>query len=99
MIRPEVNELLQIGPFPPSHRAVPATVKRQQELMRLITPPISDAEARELLKLFGPDDYFGLAWTLLHLVEGAPHWPLPDCLTGTNEWITRLRDRVARRAE
>ncbi|MDB6032726.1 MAG: hypothetical protein JWM16_3064, partial [Verrucomicrobiales bacterium] len=33
-----------------------------------------------LVKVFGPDDYYGLAWSLLHLIESAPGWPLADCL-------------------
>ncbi len=70
-------------------------LKRQQQLLDSITPPVSDEEARELIKVFGPDDYYGLAWTVLHLAEKAPGWPSEDCLTDTeNEWVTTLRNRV-----
>jgi hypothetical protein len=41
--------------------------------------------------LFGPDDCFGLEWSLVGLVETAPGWPLADCLENTdNEWIQGL---------
>jgi hypothetical protein len=97
MIRSEIEELVSLGPFPASQNVVPEILKRQEMLLDKITPPVSDDEARELIKLFGPDDYFGGAWTVLHLIEGAPHWPLQDCLSNkTNEWINRLWRRAAK---
>jgi hypothetical protein len=49
-----------------------------------------------LVKLFGPDDCLGLAWTLLHLIETAPGWPVESALVGLEgEWIDRLRERAA----
>lgn len=100
MIRSEVSELVKLGAFPPSRGVDLVIIKRQQELLQRITPPVSDDEARELVKLFGPDDYYGLAWTVLHLVEAAPQWPLADCLTGrSNEWIDRLRARVGKKGK
>ena len=78
----------------------PEVIQQQERLLASIRPPVSDDEARELLKVFGPDDYFGLAWTVLHLVEGAPNWPLEDCLSGSsNEWIVTLRERAERGAD
>ena len=65
--------------------------------MAQVNQPISDDDARALVKLFGPDDSFGLAWTLLHLIENAPGWPLDDALSESgNEWIDRLRTRAKR---
>ena len=97
MIRPEVIALVRLGQFPASREAVPEAISKQEDFLRRIAPPVTDDEARELVKLFGPDDYYGGAWTVLHLIESAPHWPLADCLTGTNEWIVRLRERLARK--
>lgn len=95
MIRPQVTELVKLGAFPSEHDVVEAQIEKQQRLLESIEPPVSDNEAREFLKLFGPDDYYGLAWTVVHLVESAPGWPLEDCLAHTdNEWIQRLRRRV-----
>jgi hypothetical protein len=57
---------------------------------------VSNDDARVLVRLFGPDDCFGLAWTLVHLIETAPNWPLEDCLVVTeNEWIKVLKQRLA----
>jgi hypothetical protein len=56
---------------------------------------LSDEEARILVGLFGPDDCFGLEWSLVGLVETAPGWLLADCNENTdNEWIQLLRQRV-----
>jgi len=97
MIRPEVKELVGLGRFPSSADANYETIKRQEDLLREIKRPISAEEARELVRLFGPDDYFGGAWTLLHLIETAPGWPLWDCLENDdNEWIRRLRESAIR---
>lgn len=98
MIRDEIRQLVLLGTFPASQDASPEVVGKQEKLLRSIVPPVTDDEARELIKLFGPDDYFGGAWTVLHLVETAPHWPLMDCLSSSsNEWIVRLKERFARK--
>jgi hypothetical protein len=95
MIRDEIRDLVKLGPFPASRDVVVAVMNKQEELLRRITPPLTDDEARQLVKLFGPDDYFGAAWTVLHLVESTPHWPLADSLSDTsNEWIIRLKERL-----
>lgn len=98
MIRPEIIELVKLGSFPSSRNVQPVVIERQEQLLRGIAPPISDAEACELVKLFGPDDYFGLAWTVLHLIEASPNWPLTACLSdSSNEWIVRLKERITRK--
>ena len=95
MIRDEVLELGKLGPFPAADDADVHLVKRFQDLIHSIQTPITDEEARVLVKVFGPDDFFELAWPLIHLIETAPGWPLEDCLRETgNEWIERLKRRV-----
>lgn len=97
MIRPSIKELLILGAFPSSQHVNLDLIQRQQALLESVTPPVSDEEARELLRIFGPDDFFGAAWTVLHLIETAPNWPLLECLTeNSNEWIVRLRERASR---
>jgi hypothetical protein len=97
MIRDEVRRLFKMGPLPAAMSADIKSLKRQQELLQEIKPPISDEEARLLCKLFGPDDCFGLAWSILHIVETAPSWPLEDCLAGaSNSWLLLLADRAER---
>ena len=95
-IRSEIRDLVALGPFPSAENVDLATIKRQQELLQCIHAPVTDDESRALVRLFGPDDYFGLAWTVLHLIELAPGWPLWDCLSDSNEWNARLQSRAAR---
>jgi hypothetical protein len=97
MIRHEIQELVSLGVFPSFHGVNLEAIKRQEGLLTSIRAPISDEEAKCLTKLFGTDDYFGLAWTVLHLVETAPGWPIEECLAdGSNEWIVRLKERAGR---
>jgi hypothetical protein len=97
-MRPAVHELATLGPLPTSDVATDEQVRRYQELLASLTPPVTDEEARILARLFGPDECFGLAWTLLHLIESAPGWPLADVLKTSdeeeNEWRARLRRRA-----
>lgn len=100
MIRQEVRDLSELGPFPGSREASDDALRVQEyeRLLGSISKPVSDDEADTLLRLFGPDEFFGLAWTLLGLIESAPGWPTaslsaaPDC-----EWTRLLKDRVHRK--
>jgi hypothetical protein len=99
-MRHEVQALTCLGPLPDCETAQEEQLKTYERLLSSITPPISDEEARSLVRLFGPDECYGLAWSLLHLIESAPGWPLPDCLRGcSNEWTARLHQRAARRRQ
>jgi hypothetical protein len=69
-----VVELARMGSLPMSADADPKIVERWQNLLAAVKTPVSDDEARALVRVFGPDDCFGLAWTLLHLIETA-HGP------------------------
>jgi len=98
-MREAVRKLAQLGPLPDSDSAQEEQLKVYEDLLKQVMPPISDEEAQVLTGLFGPDDCFGLAWTVLHLVESAPGWPLQECLKDEgNEWIQRLRLRAERGA-
>jgi len=68
-----------------------------QKLFEDILPPISPEEAASLATLFPStdDDCFGLAWSLLHLIESCPEWPIQEVLeNGSGPWIDRLRRRL-----
>jgi hypothetical protein len=80
-MREAIKELTKVGQLPSSDDSDDELLKKISGLIASIHRPISDDEARALVKLFGEDDCFGLAWTLLHLIESAPGWPLEDCLT------------------
>lgn len=101
MVRDEIAELLQMGPFPSEHEMIQSTqvnrVRAYEELLHSVKKPVTDEEAAALTTLFGEDNFFGLGWTLLHLIETAPNWPVGDCLLNPeNEWIKRLHDRAGR---
>ncbi len=94
-MQPAIVALLELGPIPSSAMATPATLRAIEEQLSKVQTPVTDEEACALVKLFGPDDCFGLAWTLLHGIETAPGWPVKgafDNLRG--EWIDRLRERA-----
>jgi hypothetical protein len=75
-MREAVRKLAALGPMPSSQNANVQKIKEYQDLISSIAPPISDEEARALVGLFGPDECFGLGWSLLHLIESSPGWPL-----------------------
>lgn len=96
-IRSEVAELVALGPLPSSLEASEADLDRRAAMLARIPTPLSHEEAVALLGCFGPDDAFGLAWTLLHLVETAPGTLLQrEPPESANEWLRRLWARAYR---
>jgi hypothetical protein len=95
-MQPSIQQLINLGPLPSSAMATVGVVQAIEHELAKVQTPISDDEARALVKLFGPDDCFGLAWTLLHLIETAPGWPMKDVLDmSSGEWIDHLRERAS----
>jgi hypothetical protein len=90
-IRQVVDDFVRLGPLPDSS-APEETIARHQSLLMRITRPVTDEEAAALISCFGPDECYGLAWTLLHLVESAPGGiPIKERPPETaNEWVRRL---------
>ena len=96
-MRPQVERLIILGQLPAEGSATVEQIDRIEGEFRAIVPPISDCEARALVRLFGPDGCFGIASSLIHLIETAPGWPLSDCLEDSeNEFVVSLRDRARR---
>lgn len=94
-MRLEIERLVQLGPLPSEMDASVDHLRQVEVLLQTVSPPVSDEEARALASLFGPDGCFGLAWTILHLIESSPSWPLAECIANSNsEWVTLLRDRA-----
>jgi hypothetical protein len=103
MVRPEIATLQSLGPLPDEAWVINNSslelLKRYEELIGSIHAPMSDEEACSLTSLFPNDDSstFGLAWSVLHLIEAAPGWPVPGSLENVqNYWIKFLRDRARR---
>jgi hypothetical protein len=93
-IRPAVTDFLAVGPLPDEEASVEA-IQRSQNLLEQIQGPVTDEEAAALLAGFGPDDCYGLAWTLLHLIETAPGTQTAEYPADSdNPWIQLLRRRV-----
>lgn len=94
-LRPAIAELVRLGPLPIEEDVTEeAQIARHEELLRELTQPVTDDEARALARLFPEHGTtFGLAWSLRHLIESAPGWPMRDVLDGpgSREWLDRLR--------
>ncbi|MFV5536604.1 hypothetical protein VXQ47_17805 [Acinetobacter pittii] len=94
-----VKELLLLGPFPVSELALTndhalELVQKIQTQIEQIKEPITDEEAKALCTLFGPDDYFGLAQTLMGIIETAPSWPIRELFQNNdNMWVKLLENR------
>lgn len=93
-IRHEVDDLAKVGRFP-DEDADEQTIEATQRLLERVAGPVTDDEAQVLATLFGPDGCYGLAWSLLHLIETAPgaaNAIYPH--TAADEWRCRLTRRV-----
>jgi hypothetical protein len=91
-----VAELVALGQLPAECGAPIAQVKAFEEAIQRVERPLADAEAKALLATFGEDECFGLAWSLVHLVESAPGWPLKEArLRASNPWVKVLLERAS----
>lgn len=73
-LRAAIHRLAGLGPLPASNDTDANQLSNYQQLLESLQPPVSDAEAAVLAGLFPPhrDGCFGLAWTLVHLLELPP---------------------------
>lgn len=79
--------LISLGRFPTENEATDAQLRALEEALHAITFPTSIEEARALVSLFNVDDCFGLAWTLLHLVESCGQRVIErEPASDANEW-------------
>lgn len=96
-MRAEVLCLKELGQLPLERTATVDQVRVVEALVKGLSKPATDEEARALVRVFGTDSCFGLAWAVLRFIESAPGWPLVDCLTDdSNDWIKELRERSVR---
>jgi hypothetical protein len=101
-LRVGVAELLALGRMPTDEQAdaEPVRAARWERLVGALDAqaPVTDDEAAALVRLLPEDgsDSFGVAWTLVHLVESAPGWPLRPVLEQLDgPWADVLRRRAA----
>jgi hypothetical protein len=94
-VRKEVRSFVDLGPLPPEDTASEAEVREAQHHVEAITPPVSREEVTLLIGSFRRDTCFGLAWTLLHLIESGPNPAIrTEPTDDTNEWIKLLWRRA-----
>ncbi|MEW2131960.1 hypothetical protein [Streptomyces sp. NPDC005435] len=76
MIRTAVADFTALGKLPAEDgepdEALEKAVEHAAALLDLIERPVTDEEAHALADCFGDDECFGVAWSLLHLIETAP---------------------------
>lgn len=74
-MRETVRTLVDLGQLPTDTELDEATAKRFAEAFSAVDRPSAD-EAAALVALLPPDSStsFGLAWTLVHLIESSPTW-------------------------
>jgi len=95
-MRAEVVQLAQMGVLPSKGATSVDRVRQIEKLFYAISRPVTDDEARALVRILGEDDCYGLAASFVHLIETAPGWPLLDCLIDrSNRWVESLYDRAA----
>jgi len=96
-VRQVVTDFVALGALPDSEASEEKIAEHQLCLTR-IKRPVTDEEAALLVTCFGPDDCYGLAWTLLHLIETAPGGiPVREApAESDNEWVKRLWARSHR---
>lgn len=93
-VRREVGDLIDAGPLP-SEDAPELRIAEAQRLLERISAPVSDDEAQALTECFGPDNCYGLSWTLLHLIETAPDAQNARYPRNVeNPWVQLLGSRV-----
>lgn len=94
-MRPDVQTFVADGSLP-DWDASEEEIDRRVGQLDAIARPVTAEEAKALTTCFGPDDCYGVAWTLLHLIETGPNpvlttKPAPDA----NEWHHCLWTRAA----
>jgi hypothetical protein len=94
-MRSSVQQLAALGTLPAEGSASAADLQKVEELLNSIDPPLTNAEAIALMSVFGQDACFGLTWSLVHLIETAPDWPIEASLReASGEWIRLLCERA-----
>jgi hypothetical protein len=94
LMRAGIERIVALGRMPDSTAATVEEVERWEALLATAPDPVTDEEAIALVSVFGSDDFFGLAFSIRHLVETAPGWPIWETLTGDGPWDSDLIDRA-----
>ncbi|WP_330323714.1 hypothetical protein [Streptomyces pseudovenezuelae] len=93
-MRTEVQTFVADGRLP-DWDADEDEIDRRVKQLEAISAPVTPDEAHALAACFGPDDCYGVAWSLLHLIETSPG-PVPPVTppgTDSGEWHRTLWNR------
>lgn len=98
-MRSEVAALARLGPLPNDSLESDADVLREQQrlLAAIATQPPTAEESAVLATLFPADGgtSFGLAWSLVTIIESGSSWPQWDVLAGVQpDWRATLEVRL-----
>ncbi|MEV5787617.1 hypothetical protein AB0L42_42705 [Streptomyces sp. NPDC052287] len=97
-MRPEVQAFVADGHLPDSD-ADEEEIDRRVNQLEAISARVTADEAHALAACFGSDDCYGVAWSLLHLIETSPGPVPPVTLPGADatEWHHTLWNRWGNR--
>ena len=92
----QITELLALGTLPSEKTATVDQLEKVESLVVSIEKPLTKEEAEALVTVFGDDGCFGIARSVMLLVETAPEWPIQSCLANSqNLWVKTLTERAA----
>jgi hypothetical protein len=92
-MRTSVTNIVSLGRLPEEHSASVAQLQAFEAALSSIERPVTDEEAMSLLQVLPntEESCFGLAWSVLHLIETAPGWPLKEAkLQCSNPWVASM---------
>lgn len=98
MIRKSVLKLQDLGRLPDESQDddIPQAFFDLFEYhLNTIQQAITKEEAKILIKLFPETSCYGMGWSLLHLIESTPDWPIQEIIDmcPSTEWTNRLLSR------
>ncbi|RZK27877.1 MAG: hypothetical protein EOO63_12455 [Hymenobacter sp.] len=96
-VRKEIEALYQLGRLPDDSEDIgDGVLERYEALLGEIKSLSSPEEAEKIIALFPQTSCFGLEWTLLHLLETTPGWPIIAVIEQcpSPEWKQRMLARI-----
>jgi hypothetical protein len=95
MMRKQLADFVALGVLPSEKTATVNQMEKIEAMLASIEKPLSEEEAAALIPVLGDDNCFGVAKSVLQLIESTPGWPLPACLLNTsNKWVAMLIQRA-----
>lgn len=96
-MRSSIAQLARLGRLPSEALATAPELRAFETALQATEGPLTDEEALALLGTLPSSEQscFGMAWTVLHLIESAPGWPLRQAASLLpNPWIAKMLERT-----